>query len=85
MRQYWRDLSSLEAFTRAQPHQAWRAEFTRDNGGTGFWHEACRMRGGMEAIYLGMPDKIGFGAFAPELAPVGPFMTSRERLDVSSQ
>lgn len=80
MRQYWRDLESLEAFTRAQPHKAWWADFTRDPAGTGFWHEAYRMRGGMESIYLNMQGKIGFRAFAPELAPEGPFLSSRNRL-----
>jgi len=80
MRQYWRQLESLEAFTRAQPHKSWWADFTRDPAGTGFWHEAYRMRGGMEAIYLNMPGKLGFGSFAPELDPVGPFVSGRERL-----
>jgi hypothetical protein len=34
----------------------------------------------MEAIYLNMPGKLGFGSFAPELDPVGPFVSGRERL-----
>ena len=80
MRQYWRDLDSLEAFTRAEPHKTWWANFTRDDGGTGFWHEAYRMGGCMEAIYLNMPGPLGLGRFAPALAPVGPFMTGRGRL-----
>lgn len=79
MRQYWRNQESLEAFTRAAPHKDWWAGFTRDDGGTGFWHEAYRMQGGMEAIYLGMPGALGFGRFAPATAPEGPFMTSRGR------
>lgn len=78
MRQYWRDLSSLEAFTRSEPHRSWWRQFIKDTGGTGFWHESYRMNGGMEAVYLDMP-RIGFAAFAPELSPTGPFMTARGR------
>lgn len=81
MRQYWRDLESLEAFTRAMPHKGWWAGFMRDDGGTGFWHEAYRMNGGMEAIYLGMPGPLGFGRFAAPLTPEGGFLTSRQRLE----
>jgi hypothetical protein len=51
MRQYWRDFSSVEAWTRS--------------GGTGFWHETYFMRGGMEAIYDDVPSPLGFLAFAP--------------------
>jgi hypothetical protein len=78
-RQYWRDLDSLERFTKAEPHKAWWASFMRDQAGTGFWHETYRRQGGMEAIYLGMPP-LGFGKFAPEKTPQGPFMTARGRL-----
>src|SRR5690242_21249408 len=43
MRQYWRDLPSLLAWTRSDPHRRWWKDFLRDSGGTGFWHEptAC--------------------------------------------
>jgi len=51
MRQYWRDLDSLERWTRSEPHRRWWREFLRDSGGTGFWHETYFMRGGLEAIY----------------------------------
>jgi len=80
MRQYWRDMESLERFTRSEPHKTWWRTFMHDTGGTGFWHEACARKGGMEAIYIGMPAPLGFGAFAPERAPEGPFMTARDRL-----
>lgn len=80
MRQYWRDLESLERFTKAEPHRTWWREFLRDNGGSGFWHELYRVKGGMEAIYIDMPEAIGFGRFAPERRPQGPFMTARGRL-----
>lgn len=80
MRQYWRDLDSLETFTRSEPHKAWWQSYSKDMRGAGFWHEAYRRAGGMEAIYLDMPTPIGLASFAAAKAPVGPFMSSRERL-----
>lgn len=79
MRQYWRDLDSLERFTRSEPHRTWWKAFSRDTKGSGFWHEAYS-RAGMEAIYVGMPKPTGFGLFAPERAPDGAFLSSRDRL-----
>jgi hypothetical protein len=84
MRQYWRDMESLERFTRSEPHKTWWRNFTRDNQGVGFWHETYARRGGMEAIYIGMPSPIGFGLFAPERVPIGPFQSARERLAKAS-
>ncbi len=78
-RQYWTDLESLQAFTHAPQHAAWWASFGRDAKGGGFWHETYCRRGGMEAMYIAMPQ-IGFARFAPPLEPVGPFMTSAQRL-----
>jgi hypothetical protein len=80
IRQYWRDLESLERFTRGEPHARWWREFMKDMGGTGFWHESYSARGGMEAIYIDMPQPVGFARFAPPLAPVGPFLSARARL-----
>lgn len=80
MRQYWRDLESLEAFTRSEPHKTWWRAFGRDPAGNGFWHEAYRLSGGMEAIYVGMPNPIGLAAFAAARRLEGAFMTSRQRL-----
>ena len=77
-RQYWRDFDSLEAFTRAPRHAAWWRDFARDSGG-GIWHETYRLRGGMEAIYSGVPG-IGFARFAPERAPTGAFASARQRV-----
>jgi hypothetical protein len=51
MRQYWRDFESLEFWARSEPHRVWWQQFLRNSGGTGFWHEAYFMRGGMEAVY----------------------------------
>ena len=79
MRQYWRDLESLETFTRSEPHRTWWRRFLKDPGGTGFWHETYRLKGGMEAIYMHMPP-VGFGRFAPALVPQGPYMSARGRL-----
>lgn len=78
-RQYWRDLESLEAFTRAPQHAAWWRDFAGGSTGGGIWHETYRLRGGIEAIYLGL-DPIGLASFAPERVPTGPFMTARQRL-----
>jgi hypothetical protein len=80
MREYWRDYESLEAWTRSEPHRLWWQNFLRDTGGTGFWHEAYSMRGGMEAVYIDMPRPIGFGAFAPLQAPDGSMHSARRRL-----
>lgn len=65
MRQYWRDMDSLLAWTRSDPHRQWWKNFLRDSGGTGFWHETYLMRGGMEAIYDDVAPPLGFSAFAP--------------------
>ena len=65
MRQYWRDMESLFAWTRSEPHRQWWKNFLRNSGGTGFWHETYLMRGGMEAIYDDVAKPIGFMRFAP--------------------
>jgi hypothetical protein len=85
IRQYWRDLESLERFTRSEPHAQWWREFSKDTGGTGFWHESYSRKGSMEAIYINMPEPIGFGHFAEPLKPVGPFMSARARLESVSR
>lgn len=79
-RQYWRDLDSLERFTRSAPHSLWWRDFLKDSQGAGFWHEAYSAKGGIEAIYIGMPERIGLAAFAPVRNPIGPFMKARDRL-----
>jgi hypothetical protein len=80
MRQYWRDLESLERFTRSEPHRTWWKEFNKGGSGAGFWHETYRLRGGIEAIYTDMPGPIGLGIFAAARDPQGPFMSARARL-----
>ncbi len=80
MRQYWRDFDSLEAFTRSEPHKTWWQQFYRDSRGAGIWHETYRRSGGMEGIYVGLPNPIGLASFAAARAPDGPFRSSRDRL-----
>jgi Domain of unknown function (DUF4188) len=79
MRQYWRDLDSLERWTRSEPHRRWWLNFMRDTGGTGFWHEAYFMRGGIDAIYDDIEPPIGLAKFAPGSPARGRMFSSRRR------
>ena len=79
MRQYWRDFETLEAWARSTPHREWWTGFLRSSGGTGFWHEAYFMGGGMEAVYDDMPAALGFGQFAPLQPARGPLFSARGR------
>ena len=79
MRQYWRDFDSLERWARSDPHRAWWQQFLRDSGGTGFWHEAYFMKGGMEAVYDDMVSDIGFLRFAPAQVARGAMFSARGR------
>jgi hypothetical protein len=79
MRQYWRDIESLMAWTRSEPHRVWWQNFLKDSGGTGFWHETYLMRGGMEAIYDDIPKPVGFMRFAPVVAARGPMFGASTR------
>jgi len=79
-RQYWRDLPSLEAFTRSAPHSIWWRDFLKDPQGAGFWHEAYSARG-IEAVYVNLPcQRLGLGMFAPIAEPVGTLLSTRQRL-----
>jgi Domain of unknown function (DUF4188) len=80
MRQYWRDFESLESWTRSEPHQLWWKQFLRNSGGTGFWHEAYFLRGGMEAIYDDLEQPMGFLRLAPSHPARGPMFSARQRL-----
>jgi fumigallin biosynthesis monooxygenase-like protein len=79
MRQYWRDFDALERWARSTPHQTWWRQFLRNSGGTGFWHEAYFMRGGMEAVYDDMVKATGFLAFAPARPARGAMFSARGR------
>lgn len=80
MRQYWRDLASLEAWTRSDPHRAWWKAYLGDSGGTGFWHETYRAAGGFEAIYVDVRRPVGMMAFAPLVDAHGGMFSARKRL-----
>lgn len=80
MRQYWRDIDSLIAWTRSDPHRQWWKSFLRNSGGTAFWHETYRMQGGMEAIYDDLPKPIGFAGFAPIKPARGPMFGAAHRM-----
>ena len=79
MRQYWRDFAALERWARSAPHRDWWRQFLRDSGGTGFWHEAYFMRGGMEAVYDDMTADLGFLRFAPQQRAQGTMFSARGR------
>ena len=79
MRQYWRDYESLESWARSEPHRLWWQAFLRDSGGTGFWHEAYFMSGGMEAVYDDMVKDTGFLSFAPPQPARGRMFSARSR------
>ena len=79
MRQYWRDLESLLAWSKSEPHRLWWQSFLRNSGGTGFWHETYIMNGGMEAIYDDVPKPIGFLRFAPMAPARGPMFAAARR------
>ena len=79
MRQYWQDFDSLEAWSRSDPHREWWKEFLRDPKGTGFWHEAYFMSGGMETVSVNVPEKLGLCKFAPNVPAKGSMFSARSR------
>ncbi|EZP51254.1 monooxygenase family protein [Sphingomonas sp. RIT328] len=79
-RQYWQDMDSLERFTRGGPHADWWRDVRALSAGAGFWHETYHARGGVEALYVAMPEPVGLQHFAAERRPDGPFMSARSRI-----
>jgi hypothetical protein len=79
IRQYWRDFDSLERWAHSDPHRIWWKNFLRDSRGTGFWHEAYFMRGGMEAVYDDLSVTTGFLSFAPVTPARGSMFSARDR------
>jgi hypothetical protein len=79
MRQYWRDLEALERWTRSGIHREWWSTYLRDPAGTAFWHETYFIGGGMEAIFVDVPEPLGMLAFAPEMDARGPMFSARSR------
>ncbi len=79
-RQYWRDLESLERWTRSDPHRTWWQDFLRDSGGTGFWHEAYFLRGGFDCVYDDMAKPTGLATFATTRPARGKLFSTRKRV-----
>ncbi|MGB7554402.1 MAG: DUF4188 domain-containing protein [Candidatus Korobacteraceae bacterium] len=79
LRQYWRDMASLLAWSRSEPHRGWWNNFLKNSGGTGFWHETYLMQGGMEAVYDDIPKPIGMMRFAPVKPARGPMFGAAQR------
>ncbi|MFE2998858.1 phenylacetaldoxime dehydratase family protein [Nocardia sp. NPDC059246] len=79
-RQYWRDLESLERWTRSDPHRQWWQQFLRDSGGTGFWHEAYFARGGIDSVYDDMSTATGLARFARTVPARGRLFSTRGRV-----
>jgi hypothetical protein len=74
MRQYWRDVGSMLAWTATLPHKTWWKNYLADTGGTTFWHETYFAGGGFECVYDDLPEgarDFGLASFAPmvEAAP----------------
>ena len=85
MRQYWRDFQSLEKWTRSEPHSIWWKQFLRDSKGTGFWHEAYFIRGGMEAVFIDIEKPVGLSIFAPVVPARGAMFSARRRLSMGGE
>jgi hypothetical protein len=79
MRQYWRDLHSLERWTRSEPHRRWWQDYLKNSGGTGFWHETYFAGGAAEAIYDDMSPPTGFARFAPTQPAADAMSSARNR------
>jgi hypothetical protein len=79
MRQYWRDLGSLERWTRESPHLDWWRSFHKDAGGVSVWHEAYFLKGGIDAVYVATDAPVGMQRFAPRVGAHGAMSTARMR------
>jgi hypothetical protein len=79
MRQYWRDLESLERWTHESPHLDWWRSIHKDSQGVAVWHEAYFLRGGIDAVYLSTTAPIGMLKFAPRVPAHGAMSTARSR------
>ena len=65
MRQYWRDLDSLEAWARERPHKTWWTELSPRPRGHLVLHETYFRRGGFETTYVDVVDPVGLKRIAP--------------------
>ncbi len=84
MRQYWRDFDALERYSRSEAHMRWWKRYAKNSGGTGFWHEAYFMRGGMEGIYHAIDKPIGMMNFAEVVPASGAMFSARKRLGIDA-
>ena len=84
MRQYWRDYDSLERMVpRTLRRSRSGGRFIRESGGTGFWHEAYYMRGGMEVDLRGHGGGYRIPDLRTELPARGAMFSARERSRVT--
>jgi len=81
MRQYWRDLASLEAWSLELPHKDWWSTYLRDRGGTSFWHETYFRRGGFETMFVDGDETVGLSRVAPAVRAEGPMFSARQRAE----
>ena len=81
IRQYWRDFDALETWARSSPHMGWWDDFVRNPKGTGFWHEAYAMGGGIDAVYDYVDEPIGLMECGPVVPAGGTLYSSRDRFE----
>lgn len=62
----------------------WWKRYAKNSGGTGFWHEAYFMRGGMEGIYHAIDKPIGMMNFAEVVPASGAMFSARKRLGIDA-
>ena len=67
MRQYWRDLDSLERWTRSEPHRRWWQDFLQDSGAM----FSARHRAGRHEEALTEAPVITEKAYYDPAAPMG--------------
>lgn len=84
--QYWRDLESLLAWTRSEPHTEWwktALQRQRQKGDFSIYHETyVSTAKGFEAIYLGLGDyRPGASVFGQLQPPKGHMASARGRME----
>jgi len=59
--------------------------FLAQPGRAGFWHETSLMRGGMEATYADVGQRLGFAGFASTRPAHGAMYSARQRLRLEAE
>lgn len=83
--QYWRDFDSLERYASDPAHEHWQnwkkaAQMMAQDDSVGFFHETfCVEPGGMENIYINMPQ-FGVGAIKGTTPATGYRLSARGRM-----